>query len=247
MTKLTLLICAALLAAAPLPAQKILKNTPEELVLRFDFNEGSGGWLAGYTDYGLETADLQRIAEIRRLPEEVDSSRFGYFVQSMNRSDDIFMYLKRPLTPAMGLKPDMRYNATIDVEFLSNAPEGCAGVGGPPAEAVTLKAGVMRHEPVPMLVGNYVDISVDKGQQVTGGRDAGVVSHIGNGRACEDPDGPFVFLHRVYHHGEDVVSREDGTLWVMVGTDSGYEGLTQLYYYSIQVTLRPLGEAPAAR
>lgn len=242
MTKFTLAFCAALLAAAPLPAQKVLKNTAEELVLRWDFHGGSDGWLAGFTDYGLETGDLRRVAEIRRLPAEVDSSRSGFFLQSMNRSDDIFMYLKRPLTSGMGLKANMRYSVTIDVEFLSNEPEGCVGVGGAPAEAVTLKAGIMRYEPVPTLVGNYVDLSADKGQQVTGGRDAGVIGHIGNGRACADEGRPYVFLHRVYHHPQVVTSREDGTLWVLVGTDSGYEGLTQLYYYSIQVTLRPLGE-----
>jgi hypothetical protein len=237
------LLLAASFAAAPLSAQKVLKNTAEEIVLRWDFNEGSGGWLAGFTDYTLEVSDLRRMAEIRRLPAEVDSSRFGYFLQSMNRSDDIFMYLKTPLTHEMGLEANTRYGVTIDIEFLSNEPEGCFGVGGPPAEAVTLKAGVTPVEPIPLLIADYVDINVDKGQQVTGGRDAGVVSHIGNGRACEDEGRPYVFLHRVYHHPEPVTSRPDGKLWVMVGTDSGYEGLTQLYYYSIQVTLRPLGQA----
>jgi len=241
--RLYVLLGLATFAAAPMPAQKILKNTSEELVLRWDFNEGSGGWLAGFTDYGLETADLQRVAEIRRLPEEVDSTRWGYYLQSMNRSDDVFMYLKRPLSTEMGLQANTRYSVTIDVEFLSNEAEGCVGVGGPPAEAVTLKAGVSRVEPVPMLIGDFVDINVDKGQQVTGGRDAGVIGHIGNGRACEDDGRPYVFLHRVYHHPETVTSREDGTLWTLVGTDSGYEGLTGLYYYSIQITLRPLGPA----
>lgn len=240
-------LLAAVFAAAPVQAQKVLKNTDEELVLRWDFNEGTGGWLASFTDYGLETGDLQRLAEIRSLPGEVDSSRFGYFLQSMNRSDDIFMFLKRPLTHGMGLKANMRYSVTIDVEFLSNEPEGCAGVGGAPAEAVTLKAGVSRIEPVPTLVGDYVDISIDKGQQVTGGRDAGAIGHIGNGRACEDDGRPYVFLHRVYHHPEAVTSRPDGKLWILVGTDSGYEGLTQLYYYSIQVTLRPLGVEEPSR
>ena len=244
MTRYSIILITSLCAVAPAPAQKILKQTGQELVLRWDFNEGSGGWLPGFTDYGLETADLQRLAEIRRLPEEVDSTRFGYFMQSMNRSDDIFMFLKRPLTPAMGLKPDTQYGVTIDVEFLSNEPEGCAGVGGAPAEAVTLKAGGRRAAPVPMLAGDFVDINIDKGQQITGGRDAGAIGHIGNGRRCEEEGRPYVFLHRVYHHPAPVTSREDGSLWLFVGTDSGYEGLTQLYYYSIQVTLRPQGEAP---
>lgn len=239
------LLLAASFAAAPLSAQKVLKNTDEELVLRWDFNEGTGGWLPGFTDYTLTNpVDFLRVAEIRRLPAEVDSSRFGYFVQSFNFSDDIFMFLKRPLPPQLGIKPNMRYNVTIDIEFLSNEPSGCFGVGGAPGESVTLKAGVTPVEPLPLLVGDYIDINLDKSNQVTGGRDAGVVSDIGNGLPCDNlqEDRPWVFLHRVYHHAEPVTSRpNEGGLWLLVGTDSGYEGLTQLYYYSIQVTLRPLG------
>jgi len=248
--RLIVLLVAASFAAAPLHAQRVLKNTAEELVLRWDFNEGTGGWLAGFTDYGLyNPVDMQRVAEIRRLPEEVDSTRFGYFVQSFNYSDDIFMFLKRPLPSSLGVKPGMRYSVTVDIEFLSKEPSGCFGVGGSPGDSVTLKAGVTAIEPLPVLVGDFVEINIDKSNQVSGGRDAGVVSDIGNGRPCDNDDQnrPWVALHRVYHHPEIVTSRpNDGGLWLLVGTDSGYEGLTQLYYYSIQVTLRPLGEGTAS-
>ena len=44
---------------------------PPEIVHRFVFNEGSHGWLPGFTDYSLQTGDLRRLAEIRPLPEEI--------------------------------------------------------------------------------------------------------------------------------------------------------------------------------
>ena len=43
----------------------------------------------------LQTGDLQFLAELRPLPDEIDASHTGFYVQSMNRSDDVFMYLKK--------------------------------------------------------------------------------------------------------------------------------------------------------
>lgn len=41
------------------------------LVVLFDFSTGSQGWLPDFSDYPLEIADLDRLAEIRQLPKEV--------------------------------------------------------------------------------------------------------------------------------------------------------------------------------
>ena len=38
--------------------------------------------------------------------------------------------------------------------------------------------------------------------------------------------------------GFNVTTSDDGTLWLVVGTDSGFEGITTLYYDRISVTLR---------
>lgn len=102
----------------------------------------------------------------------------------------MFMFLKRP-PPGLGIEPGMRYSVTIDLELLTREPSGCFGIGGSPGESVTLKAGVMAVEPLPRLIGDY-----------SGGRDAGAVSGIANGKPCDDvgPKRPWVYLHRVYHH-----------------------------------------------
>jgi hypothetical protein len=61
---------------------------------------------------------MHRVAEIRRLLPEVDSTGFSYFVQSFNHSDDLFRYRKRPLPPSLGVEPAMRYSVSLDIEFL---------------------------------------------------------------------------------------------------------------------------------
>lgn len=236
-----LALTGAVSLCLPLFAQT--DTPPEELVLRYDFQQGSHGWLPGFTDYSLLNGDLRRVAEIRDLPEEVATGFKAYYLQSMNRSDDMFMYLKKVLDSNDGIEAGRLYNVTIDIEVASNAPTGCVGVGGAPGESVWLKAGTSPVEPVSILTGDYLTLNLDKGNQSSGGRDAGIVSDMANGDPCELPIAPrYVLLHRVYHHPTPVRAALDSSLWIFAGTDSGFEGLTGLYYYSIQVTLRPLAE-----
>lgn len=38
-----------------------------------------------------------------------------------------------------------------------------------------------------------------------------------------------------------IAANEQGEIWLLVGTDSGFEGKTTLYYEGIGATLRPEG------
>src|SRR5690606_13448341 len=96
-----------------------------------------------------------RIAEIRPLPEEVGREGRAYFLSGRNTSDDLFMFLKKPVS---GLAPESSYRADFFVEFASAAPSNCAGVGGAPGESVWLKAGVSAVEPVALLEGEAGNI-----------------------------------------------------------------------------------------
>lgn len=213
----------------------------DEIVLRYVFNEGSHGWLASFTDYSLETADLQRIAELREFPPEIAPGWRSFFLQSMNRSDDLFMFLKKQIGAGEGVRPNQLYSISIDTSLASEAQAGCIGSGGAPGESVYFKAGVSRVEPVPTLSNaSYVALNVDKGQQSSGGADAGVAGNIANGRPCTPDNEGFVLINRLYHHPVLFRTGDSGTLWVFVGTDSGYEGLTRLYFHQIIVTLRPV-------
>lgn len=213
---------------------------PRELLLSFDFGRGSGGWLAGFSDYHLQTGDLQRVAEVRPMPPEIDDRLNGYYLQSMNRSDDLFMFLKKELSERDGLAPDTSYQVVIDATLASNAPSGCLGIGGAPGESVYLKMGVSPVEPVTLLDDGYVQLNIDKGAQSGGGMDAGVAGNIANGRPCDEGTSPYVLLARPYRHPRLVRTDDRGVLWVLVGTDSGFEGLTGLYYDTIKITLRPV-------
>jgi hypothetical protein len=125
---------------------------------------------------------------------------------------------------------------SFDLWFASKS-NNCVGVGGG-EDSVYLKAGGSPVEPVPLLQpGNYVSINVDKGDQSEGGENLGVVGNIWNGKEC--PISEWVMLHRTYDHPVPIPSA-NGELWIAVGTESGYEALTGVYYYSIGVRLTPV-------
>jgi hypothetical protein len=217
----------------------------KEIVMTHNFNHGTRGWLAGFTDYNLRASDLRMIADVRALPEEVDPSRSGFFIQSMNRSDDLFMFLKKHVSSEDGLEPNQLYLVSFDLRMSSNSPTGCAGIGGSPGDSVYLKAGASTDEPLASLAGaGEVRLTIDKGQQSIGGRDAGIVGTIANGTICTGPTWPYVSFRREYAHPFAVRTDDRASLWLIAGTDSAYEGLTGLYFESITVRINP-AVAPA--
>ncbi|HYO82430.1 MAG TPA: hypothetical protein VES20_13585 [Bryobacteraceae bacterium] len=151
------------------------------------------------------------------------------------------MFLKKELSASDGIEPDRSYGVSIHVGYLSNAPSGgTAGIGGSPGESVYLKAGISLVEPVAILEAerSYVQLNVDKGDQSQSGRDLQVVSTIENGHPPQ-PDQPYVYVERVHHLPAPVRTDRRGVLWVTVGVESGFEGVTGIYFYEIIVTLRP--------
>jgi hypothetical protein len=213
---------------------------------RFSFANGSGGLLPCFTDYTLGTEELEFIAEVRPLPRTVQPpgrTRNAYYIQANNHSDDMFMFFKGVVSVADGIQRNQLYSLSFDIWFASDA-NNCPGTLGS-RDDVTLKAGGSTLEPVPLLLSNnYVSINVDKGDQTTGGQNLGVVGSIWNGRDC--PIEEWVMLNKTYDHPVAIRSTDEGTseLWIAVGTESGFESLTGVYYYSIEVRLTPVPGTP---
>ncbi len=234
--RVTLIAMIAAGTACALTAQ-----TPAPITHTYEFFSGSGGMLPLFTDYSLATSDFRFQAERRNLPNKLPQDykgRSSFFLCGNNRSDDLFMGLKSVLTPANGVVPNQQYTLHFDIEFASNSAS-CPGIGGSQGDSVFLKAGGSTLEPVPLLMADqYVSINVDKGHQQSSGFNLGTVDNISNGRACDNPG--WVLLKKSYQHPSAITASPSGDLWISVGTESGYEGLTDLYYRVITVTLTPL-------
>ncbi len=217
------------------------RQAVEPVVLTYDFSETDQGWEGDFTDYPVNfDSDIYELEFGHKpLPEELNLTGKGLMLKGANRSDDLFMYIRKQLT---GLDPDTDYKVVIEVEFATDAPAGAVGIGGPPGEALFVKVGAATEEPRP-IVGEmggepYYILSADKGWQSEGGDNAVVV---GDAAKVDNDEFDVYELKTLNNTGNPLTIRSDndGNLWVFVGTDSGFEGTTVLYYTNISVTLTP--------
>jgi hypothetical protein len=217
----------------------------DEIALEFDFRQGAQGWETGFSDYTEDVRPEDPVAGIQELPPGVpdDLDGPGMLIAATNRPDDLFMFLKRALGPAEGISPDTPYQVRFRIDFLSDAPSNCAGIGGPPGEAVYMKAGATTEEPLVVEQNGAFRMNVDKGNQAADGPAATHAGDVANGIPCEealaqDPQ-PFAQVVHESVHETLVTADDEGRLWLLVGTDSGFEGRTTLVYRSIEVYLEP--------
>jgi len=241
-----LLITVAVVLLTGLIIYAVLTAISSSIRLEFDFCHGAQGWEASFAEYAQEMEDIQLESGIRPLPSELEIEGTGYYLQGMNPSDDLFMFLKRRLGTDDGVVSGQEYRIKFTIVFASNAPSGASGIGGSPGEAVFLKAGASMVEPEVYLdsATNYYFMNVDKGLgNSDSGEAASVTGHIANGLSADEIDmenPPYVSLERQHEHEYTITASPDGELWLLVGTDSGFEGLTGIYYQRIAVTLKPV-------
>lgn len=195
----------------------------------------STGWTIDFADYPPGDPDLYEFkAAFTTLPEPLDTTRPALLISGANRSDDLFMYAKRKLT---GLPPRQRLAVMVEATFASNAASNAVGIGGPPGESVYLKTGVTTVEPTtaPDEMG-WLRLNIDKGNQSQIGSDALSLGNAANGT----DEFVYVLLERETEGRLIVEPDENGEAWFYIGSDSGFEGTTSLYYHRVKITLRPV-------
>jgi hypothetical protein len=221
-------------------AELLVEDLFAAIDIRFDFRRGEEGWTAGFADYAVGQEDsLALDSGVRPLPAELGIDGTGFYLQGNNVSDDLFMFLTRRLANEDGLRAGAAYDLTYELRFASNAPSDCSGIGGAPGESVILKAGGAPVAPRAVEMDGEIRMNVDKGNQTESGPAASAAGNIANGIPCEDGEVPYVSLTRRHIHSSPVGAGGDGSLWLLVGTDSGFEGLTGIYYERIAVQLVP--------
>lgn len=209
--------------------------TPESFSLVFEFEENPQGWVGDFADLPVDDQEIFEL-EISHspLPQELGSDDNALRIQGHNRSDDLFMFFKREVDD---LLPSTAYSIVFEIELASQYPEESVGIGGSPGASVFLKAGATVDEPTPILeegdIQDYLRMNIDKGNQAQDGSDMYGLGTIG----IEGEEFRYVLIERDNSERPfTVTSSPEGTLWLIVGTDSGFEGLTELYYNRITVT-----------
>ncbi len=211
-------------------------NSAERVELLFTFDADTEGWTGGFTDLAPDQAnDVGFLLGHRQLPAETGLQGGALFISGKNVSDDLFMFLAHPVR---GLRPETSYSLTFELELASDAPSGCVGVGGAPGESVYLKVGAAVERPGRMTASpESIRFNLDKGEQSTGGADAQMVGDVTNGTS-DCGTATYRLITRDNRASPfRVTTDSQGELWLLVGTDSGFEATTALYYDTIRVTL----------
>lgn len=209
------------------------------LRLEFNFAESSHGFVAGFADYPTnQSPDFFELTHgWTARPPELGGAP-ALFISGSNRSDDLWMHWKRRVT---GLRPNTEYVLTMELQLASKYATGLFGIGGAPGDSVFVKTGASALEPLAVVSNEgWYRLNLDKGNQAVGGTDL-----LSRGTIAKPEDGNelHVLLTRS-HHGRPQVVRTaaDGSLWLIFGTDSGFEGTTSLYYTRLSVWLNPRTE-----
>lgn len=199
--------------------------------LTFDFNQNDGGFTPIFSDYPNEQG-VEEFYELRSGHEEVPIAEAGkgLFLSGNNHSDDLFMGYYKDL---IGLVPETEYQFTVRFQLATNVGNDMIGIGGAPGESVFVKCGVASKEPENSLDSlNHFCLNIDKGSQSTSGSDMIVVGNL----AKEEINRPGEYEFNEIE--TKVIARTDeaGTAYLVIGTDSGFEGVTSYYLDDISVS-----------
>lgn len=234
---LAVILCAAMLAGG------CGSHDNRALQFSYSFDRDLEGWEGGFSDLPVDYEDDIYRLEFRHapLPDELDGGGHALLIGGSNVSDDLFMFITKQLGAADGLKPETTYTVEMTIEIATNAPAGAVGIGGAPGESVYMKAGAVGCKPEALPDGKaggaaYYEMNIDKGNQSAGGRDAVLIGDVAKDDGVDD----FTYgLKKLDTAGHLLEATTDGAgnLWLIIGTDSGFEGITTLYYTNITVTL----------
>jgi hypothetical protein len=205
-------------------------NVAAMVVIDDDFATGPRGWTAGFADYP-PAADL--VADHRARPAHLGGAD-SWYISGRNFSDDLFMYFKKQVS---GLQPNATYDVQFEIEFATQAPDGSFGIGGSPANSVIFKAGATVVEPKSVLEKGMYRMNIDKGNQQSEGADT---DNLGDIAKPDDGNWNFVMVSRDnLAQPFPVTTDANGRVWLIFGTDSGFEGTTSLYYTRYRATFVP--------
>jgi hypothetical protein len=217
-------------------------------VRQFNLDRGKQAFQALFLDYPDGEEDFYELEWGHETLPGSWSQRSGVRISGSNRSDDLLMLLMRPVE---GLQPDGHYAVELEMQFASDVPSGCLGIGGSPGDSVYMKLGASGQQPDFVLEDSGLpDVppmrraSFDLGQQSQPGEFAMLVGTMANGLSdelCGSSDRPWV-MKRLSSAGQDFTATADehGRLWIYALSDSGFEGVSTWYLTDFVVRLRQL-------
>ena len=211
--------------------------------IHFDFERDSAGFTPIYADYP-DQEGVEEFYEFQHAYDQVpiDGAGGGLFLSGSNHSDDLFMGYVKTLE---GFAPARTYRFSVSFKLATNVEGGLVGVGGSPGEGVTVKCGVTQTAPaaVPVASGGttYYRLNIDAGRQSNGGEDMAVVGDM----AKTENTRPGEYEFKEFQAEFDTAANPLGEVYLIIGTDSGFEATTSYYLDDVSVTWEEAAQQPA--
>ncbi len=209
-----------------------LPKPVDPLIVEDHFEENTQNWQGGFSDYPEGEEDFYELDfGHSTLPPPLDTTAGALKITGNNHSDDLFMFVYKPVE---GLAPNTNYHAFFDLTIASDAADDSFGVGSSPAHSVYLKAGVVRVKPTPQVGDQgFYWMNIDKGNQSQDGEQMMNIGDVANGTDQFE----YALIKRRNDQPFSFRTGSDGDAWLIIGTDSGFESTTTLYFDHIEVRL----------
>ncbi|WP_373218331.1 hypothetical protein [Ruminococcus sp. 5_1_39BFAA] len=154
---------------------------------------------------------------------------FADYPDQEDVNDDLFMgYVKK----LEGFAAGETYRFSVSFKLATNIEGGLVGAGGAPGESVTVKCGIVSIEPKAINESGYFRMNIDTGSQSNGGKNMTVVGDM----AKTKNNHPGEYEFNEFSAEFDTMANEDGEVYLIIGTDSGFESTTAYYLDDISVT-----------
>jgi hypothetical protein len=199
----------------------------------FDFSDGSQGWFSLFADYPKNNESFYELEFTpAHLPSPLDTTIMAVRMSGNNHSDDLMSFMFRRVDH---LYPLTTYQVTFDITLASNVAKNSIGAGGSPDLA--LGVGGLNFQPGRTLddSGWYRPEFTTLLQSYQSNEVTQMIGTIG----VTDTTTQYTLINlNNLHNPMNLTSDEYGELWFLIGTDSGFEGKTTIYFKSIVIKMR---------
>lgn len=222
-----------LFAIMMLSATSVLATeTSNSNSLQFEFSKNDAGFIPIFADYPNQE-DVEKFYEfesgLKKIP--IENAGMGLFISGNNHSDDLFMGYYKEIS---GLLPNQAYCANVLFKIATNVEHGMIGIGDSPASSVYVKCGISTIKPEAMEADlDFYRLNIDKGNQGSEGKDAKIVGTIGKQESLKLDEYEF----NEYTAMLEFTTNQDGNAYLLIGTDSGFEGPTSYYINNVELQL----------
>ena len=189
-----------------------------DLLTVFDFENGDQEWEGGISDFPVGYEDsTEFLFDNSQVPVALSVEGNGLSVSADNPHGDLFYFFKKKVTD---LEPNKKYK--IDFEFLVYT-QLLTQSSKPSSDELYLKIGAVNYKPelkktIWRNSMDYIALDVDKGD--TNSESGNDIINVGSVKEFTS-ETPEIISGNTFDFIIEAETDNDGTIWLVVGIDSG--------------------------